>query len=259
MYKLNNEFEINYNKEIIPKKLNPDLDKKLEEEVNFFLKWGYLIIDKALTDNQIVLLRKTFNKTFKKLKGKDHIDYNLFEYDKNFLFLLDNKPVIKRISAILGNCIQLHSASARLSSPGSKNQNWHRDGHWPVDPNGTPIGSIPGQINCGYYLDPLTEQNGPIAIVPGSQKALFKPPKKDFEFPDQKIIYAKPGQAIIFNGWIYHRGLGNKSKSNRRVCLICYQNSWMKSRETFDGPIISKIKKSGSSLQKLLLGSVNKW
>ena len=173
--------------------------------------------------------------------------------------MLDNKPVIKRISAILGNCIQLHSASARLSSPGSKNQNWHRDGHWPVDPNGTPIGSIPGQINCGYYLDPLTEKNGPIAIVPGSQKALFKPPKKDFEFPDQKIIYAKPGQAIIFNGWIYHRGLGNKSKSNRRVCLICYQNSWMKSRETFDGPVISKIKKSGSSLQKLLLGSVNKW
>ena len=33
----------------------------------------------------------------------------------------------------------------------------------------------------------------------------------------------------------------------------------MKSRETFDGPIISKIKKSGSNLQKLLLGSVNKW
>ena len=118
MYKLNNEFEINYNKEIIPKKLNPDLDKKLEKEVNFFLKWGYLIIDKALKDNQIILLRKTFNKTFKKLKGKHHIDYNLFEYDKNFLFLLDNKPVIKRISAILGNCIQLHSASARLSSPG---------------------------------------------------------------------------------------------------------------------------------------------
>ena len=49
MYKLNNEFEIDYNKEIIPKKLNPDLDKKLEKEVNFFLKWGYLIIDKAPT------------------------------------------------------------------------------------------------------------------------------------------------------------------------------------------------------------------
>ena len=40
---------------------------------------------------------------------------------------------------------------------------------------------------------------------------------------------------------------------------MCYQNAWMKSRETFDGPIISKIKKSGNNLQKLLLGSVDKW
>ena len=68
----------------------------------------------------------------------------------------------------------------------------------------------------------------------------------------------KTGQAILFNGWIYHRGLGNKSKSNRRACFISYQNAWMKSRETFDGPIISKIKKSGNNLQKLLLGSVDK-
>ena len=49
MYKLNNEFEINYNKEIIPKKLNPDLDKKLEKEVNFFLKWGYPVSYTHLT------------------------------------------------------------------------------------------------------------------------------------------------------------------------------------------------------------------
>ena len=116
MYKLYKEFKSNYNKKIIPDTLNPELDKELENEVNFFLKWGYLIID------------KTFNKTFKKLKDsvilnddgsllKDHIHYNLFEYDKNFLFLLDNKPIIKRISAILGNCIQLHSAAARLTKP----------------------------------------------------------------------------------------------------------------------------------------------
>ena len=90
MYKLYKEFKSNYNKKIIPDTLNPELDKELENEVNFFLKWGYLIIDKALTDNQILLLRKTFNKTFKKLKDsvilnddgsllKDHIHYNLFE------------------------------------------------------------------------------------------------------------------------------------------------------------------------------------
>ena len=96
-------------------------------------------------------------------------------------------------------------------------------------------------------------------MVPGSHKALFKPPSQDIDFPDQKLILAKPGQAIIFNGWLYHRGLGNKSNSKRRVCLMCYQNSWMKSRETFDGPVASKLKNNGTDLQKLLLGEVDKW
>jgi len=32
MYKLKNEFSINYDKKIIPDRLNPDLDKNLEKE-----------------------------------------------------------------------------------------------------------------------------------------------------------------------------------------------------------------------------------
>jgi hypothetical protein len=33
----------------------------------------------------------------------------------------------------------------------------------------------------------------------------------------------------------------------------------MKSRETFDGPVASKLKNNGTNLQKLLLGEVDKW
>jgi len=89
MYKLNNEFEINYNKEIIPKKLNPDLDKKLEKEVNFFLKWGYLIIDKAPTkpsdntmlDLMVITIRKIETpKSGKILPINDLFDTE-FEYE----------------------------------------------------------------------------------------------------------------------------------------------------------------------------------
>ena len=40
---------------------------------------------------------------------------------------------------------------------------------------------------------------------------------------------------------------------------MCYQNSWMKSRETSDGTISSNIRKNGTDLQKLLLGKVDKW
>ena len=256
---MKHKFSHSYDRNIVPKSMNPNISEKINEELNFFLKWGYLVIDNALNQDEVNTIREAFNDTFEKLDNVKHIEVGLLEHDTRFLKLLDNKPVIKRIEAILGHCIQLHSATARVTEPNTPNQNWHRDGPWPVDPEGTPFGSIPGQVNCGYYLDELTEENGPIAVVPGSHKALFKPPTQDIDLPDQKLILAKPGQAIIFNGWLYHRGLGNKSNSKRRVCLMCYQNSWMKSRETFDGPVSSKLKNNGTDLQKLLLGEVDKW
>jgi len=157
---------LDYDKNIVPKKLNPILSPELQNEVNFFLKWGYLIVNNALNEKEVATIRAAFNDTLNDKNKLNHIEVGLLEYDERFIFLLDNKPVIERIEAILGYCIQLHSATARVTEPNTPNQNWHRDGPWPVDPEGTPFGSIPGQINCGYYLDELTEENDPIAVVP---------------------------------------------------------------------------------------------
>ena len=242
---------------VVPSTLNPDLTPELEREVAFFLKWGYLVVEEALDVAQIEALRQALDASFTR-HDKQFID-QLLEEDEAFGFLLDNPPVLKRMKAILGNCIQLHSATARVTMPGEADQNWHRDGPWPVDPNGTPYGSLPGQINCGYFLDELTMENGPIMVVPGSQRALFKPPHGHPHFPDEKHILAKLGQAVLFDGWLYHRGAANNSQDKRRVCLMCYQNAWMKSREPFDGVRIQRMLDEGTEEQKLLLGGIPKW
>ena len=242
---------------IIPAQMNPDLTPDLEREVAFFLKWGYLVVENALTPAQLEDLRNALDETFDRLKTQ--FTGELLEQDERFGFLIDNPPVLTRIKAILGNCVQLHSATSRVTQPGEPDQNWHRDGPWPMDPNGTPYGSLPGQINCGYYLDEITMENGPIVIVPGSQRALFKPPEGHPRFPDEKYILVQPGQVVLFDGWIYHRGAANKSQQRRRVCLMCYQNAWMKSREPFDGPRVTKLREEGSPERKLLLGGIPKW
>ncbi len=242
---------------IIPKTMNPVLSPELERDVQFFLKWGYLVVDKAISQEQIEILRDALDETFERVG--EMFTHTLLEEDDRFFFLLDNPPVFQRMQAILGNCVQLHSATARVTEPGTPEQDWHRDIPWPVDPEGTPFGSVPAQINCGYYLDELTMENGPIALVPGSQKALFKPPQGHPRFPDELIVLAKPGQAVMFNGWIYHRGLANNSETRRRVCLMCYQNAWIKSREPFDGPRVTAMRDNGTPEQKLLLGAIQNW
>lgn len=242
---------------MVPSKLNPELSPELEREVRFFMKWGYLVLENALSAEQLEALREALDETF--ARTGTEFTHQLLEEDNRFSFLLDNPPVLERIKALLGNCVQLHSATARVTKPGTPNQSWHRDGPWPVDPQGTPYGSIPGQINCGYYLDDLTMENGPIVIVPGSHRALFRPPAGFPTFPDEQFILALPGQAILFDGWLYHRGAANDSHSQRRTCLMCYQNAWMKSREPFNGPRVNQLREAGTPEQKLLLGGIESW
>ena len=37
---------------------------------------------------------------------------------------------------------------------------------------------------------------------------------------------------------------------------MCYQNAWMKSRETFAGPKMTAMRANGTPEQKLLLGGI---
>lgn len=248
---------MSYDEAIVPTRMNPDLTPELEREVNFFMKWGYLVVENALTPEQVASVRAALDESF--ARNQSQFIHQLLEEDDRFAFLLDNPPVIERMKGILGNCLQLHSATARVTVPGERDQDWHRDGPWPVDPAGTPYGSIPGQINCGYYLDELTMENGPIVVVPGSHRAPFRPPMGYATFPDEIYIMAKPGQAIFFNGWLFHRGAANKSANNRRACMMCYQNAWMKSREPFNGPRVTKMRENGTNEQKVLLGAITEW
>ena len=186
---------------IVPTQLNSTTTPELEREAAFFLKWGYLVVDDAITPAQVETLRAALDETFARTDSE--FAHQILEEDERFDFLLDNPPVLERVTAILGNCIQLHSATARVTHPGAPDQNWHRDGPWPMLPEGTPYGSVPAQINCAYYLDETTLQNGPVVIVPGSQRAPFRPPEGHPSFPDEKFVLAKPGQAIFFDSWVF--------------------------------------------------------
>lgn len=258
----------------IPAVMNPEIDAKLAQEVAFFRKWGYLVIDDVLSAAEIGMLRSMVDvvydrphksnvsaggKAMNRINVNDVMIYSLFEEDERFVFLLDHAPVLRRVQALLGNCIQLHSAQARVTQPGEPEQRWHRDTPFPQDPDGTPVGAGFGQIACAYYLDPLTDENGPLCILPGSHKALFRPPESPVPFPDERRIYAQPGQIVMFDCYLFHRGCANSSNDRRRAVFVAYENAWMKPREPHTGPILSALRAKGTPTQRMLLNEVVSW
>lgn len=127
-----------------------------------------------------------------------------------------------------------------------------------MDPLGVPYGGIPAQINCGFYLD-IEPGMGAFVGLPGSHRVPFRPPAGHVPFPDEIHLIPRPGQAVLFDGWLFHRGGANRSDAVRRTCLMCYQHAWMKSREKFDGPRVAHLRATGTARTRVMLGGVSSW
>ena len=99
----------------MPTWATPFIDDALRAEVDFFQKWGFLVVEDALTEPQIAQLGDALDSVYDRTKGdkrtgggapdpdaKDHFIHNVLEEDDAFAFLLDNPPVLLRMRAILG-------------------------------------------------------------------------------------------------------------------------------------------------------------
>ena len=113
-----------YEQQLVPSRLNPDLSPEQEREVEFFRRWGYLIVEQAITPEQVALLRTALDEVL--ARQQSEFVHQLLEQDDRFAFLIDHQPILGRIRALLGNCVQLHSATAWVTRPGQPDQDWHR-------------------------------------------------------------------------------------------------------------------------------------
>ncbi|PYV40308.1 MAG: hypothetical protein DMG06_20630 [Acidobacteria bacterium] len=67
----------------------------------------------------------------------------------------------------------------------------------------------------------FTPNNGATRLVPGTHRLVTPPPKKMAApasgHPDQTLIVAKAGSALVFNGHLWHSGTRNETNRPRRV------------------------------------------
>ena len=221
-----------------------------------FKRNGFVILENALSENQLGLMRKqldlwidesrshktNFGKT---IDGRPRFDLELsthsstkpalrrisspIEISSDYLEITRNNKALDLVAYIYGPNIKLLNTKINLKLPGSTTKvKYHQD--FPFEPH-----SNDNLITTLYFLDDVTIDNGPLEVVPGThrkeiyslwQNGIFtgsvseeieKKAKKN-----AKKCLGKAGDACLMHTRVLHGSLANKTQKPRRLFIASY-------------------------------------
>ncbi|HVF10756.1 MAG TPA: phytanoyl-CoA dioxygenase family protein [Abditibacteriaceae bacterium] len=118
---------------------------------------------------------------------------------------------------------------------------WHRDRWGQVPP--TEAYLRPNAINAISYLQDLTEEYGPLRIIPGShRKAITLQPEECTQpHPDEQVVHMKAGDVVVVHNALLHSGTPNTSGHTRYFFSVYYNLTWLKHTDNHSGPNIQQL------------------
>ena len=144
--------------------------------------------------------------------------------------LIANPPVIAFLERVIGEDIIFFSGGYRYYEPGAVGVVLHPDGY----PYGSSLGGYlwtsPVSVRVSYYLDDLTEDNGPFRFIPRSHIYLHPDAQAYIRYdshPEEVALLAKAGDAVLFGPRIFHGAYPHRGTAGlRRVILYAYRPAW---------------------------------
>jgi hypothetical protein len=128
-------------------------------------------------------------------------------------------PLADTVRTLLGPRIVLRNSNIRITHPGSGDSTiWHTD----FRPHVTPpprLGGTTAVITALVYLDPADPQTGPLYVVPGSHRTADQPAAAMGPMAGQSELVIEPGQVVVMNAALRHRGGPNVSRDRARRLL----------------------------------------
>ena len=235
---------------------------------------GVVIIKDVYNSKDIDLARETINNLASnqeqkeshfnaeaEASGKIHLQqrvWNLFGKSEIFGKLISNDVIFDLMSSFLGTEFTCGSYCASRLLPGAPGQELHIDyPYWDYYKLDTfPMGlnsSFPQNCQATIPLDTCSALSGATAYVPGSQKKLHYPNRKD-DFSKQEQMIANPGDLVFFNGNCWHGASPNNSEHQRAVLLIEFLPKYIKPVEDLITYLDDNYKNNCPERIKQLLG-----
>jgi len=240
-------------------------DKKLQ-----IANEGYTIIENILSqkecDHYIQILEECYDKFYSKYaqpysrskhglenKENEKIVHNLHNKHVSFLKLLDHPMILPLVSDQLQKGSYndaepfIHAANAgRTPIKNAPPQQLHIDSRLPGSP-------FPLVIQVMFCLEDFTKESGATRVVPGSH-LLQMYPENGKVYPEEIVLCASKGSALIFNAGLWHGSSAKKTDQTRWSIVYRYARWFMKPSTDFNKNMPQALYNKLSDYQKELLG-----
>ena len=185
---------------------------------------GYLLIPDLLSEEQIARLKEQVSTL--ETGGMDYSEHQRTAGDVMFLGgeiteLAAHPVIIPFLRSLLGEDIICTSGAYARSEPGHPGMVLHTDSGG----DGAPSEAV----RVLYYLTDLTPETSPFRVLPRSNLSMHSggnPFKRYLEHPDEVMVTAKAGSAVLINIKVFHGNYPNKSDPVREMIAYMYRPGW---------------------------------
>lgn len=156
---------------------------------------------------------------------------NLANKGSIFDTLYTHPKLLATVCHTLGTEFKLSSLNFRAAKPNEGLQKLHVDWHESVVPGAYRV------CNSIWLLDDFSVANGATRLVPGTHLC-GKMPTEEMEdplqsHPDEIILEAPAGTAVVFNSHVWHGGTTNQTEQPRRAIhsYFCHRDEPQQTRQ----------------------------
>jgi len=212
----------------------------LGEQIRRIEVEGYVLLPDLLSPEQLAELKAETARLPTKA-----VDYSVYQRTcPNVQFaggaitrLIAHPPTIAFLQEAFGPDVIMMTYAYARSEPGHPGISLHADGQ----PYGSRIfgfeGSCPWLIRVLYYLDDLTAEVSPFRVVPRSHLSMHadaNPYRRYLEHPEEVLVTAKAGSAVLINHRVFHGNFPNTGDRPRELLAIAYRPAWAGPIETVE-------------------------
>lgn len=240
----------------------------IQEQIDFYREQGYLGVPDVLSAEEVAELRRVTDEFVEQSRlVREHTDvFDLepghtadvpklrrlkspIEQHEVYKATLHHEKILEIVSQLIGYGLRCNGNKLNMKQPGYGSPvEWHQD--WAFYPH-----TNDDLLAVGVAIDDMTEENGPLLVVPESHKGPiydhhqdghFCGAITDSAFSDKAAVpvMVKAGGITIHHARMLHGSVANTSNHPRRLLLFqyCALDAWplmgVKDYEAFNATIV---------------------